>query len=372
MLIRRFNYLARIFRRPDAGDGSDLGGAPAADSAPAPAPAPATEPAAPAAAPAPAAPTTMLEAMSAAIAPAPVPAADGSQPRDNLGRFAPKTPAEQAQADQAVAAAAANGTAQPAVDQSATPADEDPLKMPEGLGEKAQARFQQLANTVKEQTAWREEVEPQLNYIKETFHSNGISQEQFQTAVDFIGALNRGDVQKATTILQAQMQELALITGQPLQADPLANYQDLRDAVDNLQITEAHAIELARARMQTQAVTQSTQRQQQAQQTQQQERQVVTAAQNEIDAFCKQMMTSDINYAAIEPQLLQSIKDGLLEGIPPTRWSALIKHEYQLIKKVAGQQRTVDPATPIMRPTNTPSPAEKPRTMMEAMFGARS
>jgi hypothetical protein len=348
MFIRRFFY---VLRRP-ADEGGDLGGAPA-DMTPVES-APVVD--------TPTAPTSMLEAMSAALTPG-----EAGQPRDEFGRFAPKA-AEQAPAAPTSTATAAPEAPKLPAEVKPESVEADPLAMPEGLGEKAQQRFQQLANTVKEQTAWRQEVEPQLNYVRETFQQNGIQQEQFELFSQFAGAFNRGDYQAATAILQEQMQALALMTGQQLSADPLTQHPDLRDAVDNLQLTEAHAIELARVRTQSQQQTQRTQQVQQVQQAQQQTQQAINSAQDSIDSFCKQMKTSDIDYAAIEPQLLQSIKEGLLEGIPPARWPSLIQHQYQMIKKVAGTSRTNVPATQTLRPSGTPSPSQKPRSMMEAMF----
>jgi len=365
MNIRRFNFLTRILRRPEDGEGSDLGGSPDITSTPA------AEPVDTGAVVSDVAkPTTMLEAMSAAITP---PLDANGQPRDELGRFAQKAAQEAAAAAGQPGAPAAPGAAPAAkpVDPLAPVVEEDPHKMPEGLSEKAQQRFQTLVNTNKELTEWRAEVEPQLNYVRETFQQNGIQREQFDLFSQFAGAFNRGDYQAATQILQGQMQALAAMTGQHLTADPLAQHPDLRERVDSLQMTEQDAMELGRRRLADQQREQIQQQQQQVQQREQQSQQAIQSAQGQIDQFCKTMQRTDMDYSAIEGQLLAAVQDGLLEGVPPNLWAAKVQQQYNLIKKVAASQRTLSPATSTLRTTGNGTPSQAPKTMMEAMFGGR-
>lgn len=319
-------------------------------------------------------PTSMLQAMSAAID---QPALDASgQPRDEMGRFAAKAQ-EQAAADAAAATAAAGATpgatapAAPVVAPVVPPAPEDLTVMPEGLAPKAQERFQKLANSNKELAEWRERVEPQFTAVQEAFQSNGIQREQFDTFLEFAGALNRGDVATAQRIMQTEMQHLALMTGQPLTADPLSTHPDLREAVDSFQMTEGHALEMARRRTMESHQQQVTQKQEQAQQSRQQAQQEVTHAEQAIEQFCAQMQTSDLDYQPIMKQLETEIRGGLLNDLPPKLWPQMVQRQYQLIKKVASSQRTVQPATAVLRPTGVASPGQAPKSMMDAMFPGR-
>lgn len=375
------HHLRRTFRRhllcKPAEDGSDLGGAP--DTSTSTATVTDTPVDTGAVVADVSKPTTMLEAMTSAIEPAAGGLDAAGQPRDPLGRFAPKnadgtpaTPPVDAAAKTGAAPAAA--PAAPGAVPPAAPAADDLTAMPEGLTPKAQERFQKLANANRELSEWRAQVEPQVNagqYVQETFQTNGIKREQFETFVEFAGALNRGDLATVQRIMEAEMQNIALLTGQPLTADPLASHPDLREAVNGFQMTEAHALETARYRTQQAQQQAQAQQHQQAQQTQQQAQQEVQRAEQQIDQLMNQLQSNDIDYAAVMPHLEQAIKDGLLTGVKPHQWASKLQVQYQLIKKVAGSQRTVQPATPVLRPTGVAAPGQQPKSMLDAMFPSR-
>lgn len=350
----RFLLTLLAFRIDDADGGGATDPAPAAPVVDAPAADAPTEQAAPA---------SMLEAMEQAL-----------QPRDEMGRFAPKN-ADGTDAAPAVPAAQAAPAAAAAPAEPAKPAaPDDILAMPEGLQPKAQERFQALANAtreLREQVAQRDEA---LSGIRETFQANGITREQFEQATGFIGAVNRGDLASAEKVLLGQLQQLSLLTGKNYgqAVDPLAEFGDLRQAVDGLQITEQHAIEIARARKHQVATQQAQARQQAEAQTQQAQQAELQRGTQAVDAFCKQMQASDLDYQRIEAELLP-VLPGMLKDIPPAQWVPIVKAQYQLIKQVAGRARQApagglqQPGT-VLRPTGSGSPAAAPKSMMEAMF----
>lgn len=359
MIIRRLLKPPR-YCRPADGDGGDLGGAPApaAIEAPSPAPAPAEPPAAAPAA-APAAPASMHEAM---------------WHRDELGRFA--SPAEKAAAEAAAAGAPAAPAAKPAeapkppVDPNA-PVDD--LAMPEGLGQKAQERFQKLAGSVRELTEKAQTLESQVSYVRDTFQSHGITQQQFEQAAGFIGAINRGDYAAAEQALLGQLQQLSLLTGKTYGSavDPLKDFPDLRQNVDQLHMTEAAAIETARLRMLHGQRQQQDQQQRQQIEQQNSQRQAVQSAQTAIDTWWKQTAATDLDAPAIEAQLLPHIP-ALLQGVPPSAWVGVIQAQYKILKGAAGQFRqhsqAGSPAAPL-RPTGSgASPQQRPQSMYEAMW----
>lgn len=359
------------------GDGAGGGGvaAPAA-----PAPAPSAEPAAtpaPASPPAPvpsepAAPTSMLDAITQGL----------DRPRDSQGRFTQKDPNAPASPPAAIAAvpALAPGVAPAAPPAAAAPPapapalaqPEDDLQLPEGLTPGAQQRFQKLANTVREQTQQLEQRDQQIGYVRDTFQQHGIKQEQFEQAAGVIGMMNRGDFAGAQKVLEQQLQQIALITGTPPSAiDALADYPDLRQAVDGMQVTEAHALEIARGRAQRFQAEQHTQRQNQEQQSQQQAQQAVQTATNAVDGFCKRMMASDLDYAAIEAQLLPELSN-LLRGLPPATWQNAVETQYRMLKNAASKFKAAAPApapATVLRATGQGSPAAAPKTAYEAMWG---
>ena len=371
----RHRFRRYVLQRP-ADEGGDLGASAAETVTPTAAPAPIEAPAAPAA-PASAAlatgPASMLDAVSAAL-----------QPRDELGRFTFKDAAGNAvdaQGNLAPNGAAAAPGAAPAPVAAAPvepPQPEDPLAMPDGLGQKAQERFQKLANTVKEQAAQLEQATGAVEYVQTQFKEHGVQQPQFEQAVQVIGMINRGDFQGAQRVLLEQLQQLSLLSGQPMTSiDPLADHPDLRQRVDGLLISEADALEIARHRQMGNMREQAQQRQQQQvqqqreqEQAQQAQQQAVDKGLQDIDTFCKRMQSSDLDYQAIEAQLLPVIPE-LIKDVPPTRWGAVIKLQYDTIKNTAGRVRQQTPSTGMaLRPTGQASPSASPKSMHEAMWGA--
>lgn len=365
MKFRR-NLLSRLYRSPEPGD--DGSGAvdtttAAVDTATAPADAGATTQAAPQAG-------TMLEAMFGQKQAEPTAAeqveaaAKGvsvQQLRDERGRFAGKAPDQTPPAD----------PKKPA----------DPNQVPEGLSPKAQERFQTLANTNKELSAKVQEYEPivqQALGLQETFREHGIRREQFDQAMQVVGMMNRGDLDGALKALDEQRRQIALVMGRPLPGvDALSQFPDLRGEVDNLQMSEERALEIARGRVRDQQLQQQGQRQQQEnaqrqreQETQRHQEQASKQGQLAVDQFCKARMADDLDYARIEPLLLKEIQEGLLQDVPPQRWAALIEKTYGLIKQTASATRASGTTASVLRPTGGESPRQAPKTMHEAMWGS--
>lgn len=350
MLINSFLRRWLRFLQPHIIDGEG-GGTPVVDAAPA----------APTADPAPvdrveAGPATMLDAINKHFV------------RDEQGRFA--SPAEKA------AAEAAQGIqpAQPkpaAVDPNKPAAEEDPTAMPEGLGQKAQERFQRLAGTVKELTAKTESLDQQVSYVRDTFQQHGISQQQFEQAAGVIGMLNKGDYRGALQVLDQQRQQIALQLGEPLPGvDALADFPDLRQKVDGLLMTEADALRMAHLQ-QMQGVQQQQRQQAESQQREQDtQRQAFESAQQAVDTWWKQTAASDIDAPAIEAKLLPHLP-ALLKGVPTTAWVGVIQTQYRILKEAAGSfRRQTGPSGPDpLRPVGSGgSPQQRPQSMYEAMW----
>ncbi len=348
---RHFNALD-----PDSGGG---GGAPEPVAAPAEA---APQSAEPASAGEPK-PSSMLEAMQRVW------------DRDDKGRFAggvkevPAAPGEPAPAAEP-AKPAEVAAAQPA---PAKPEGEDLLAMPDGLGQKAQERFQKLATANRDLTERFQQAEQQVAYVRETFQANGVRQDQFEQAVQVIGAMNRGDFASAQRILAEQLRQVSLLTGQTVPGlDALAEFPDLRQAVDGFHMTEAAALELARLRQSQSAIQQRAQQQREQQQAQQREQETFTRAQADVDAWTRKMAAQDIDWPAIEEQLLPDIGK-LLQGVPPSAWLGVLEAQYGTLKRAA--QRFKGSAAPVaaepvpLRPVGAGATQRAPQSMAEAMWG---
>lgn len=249
---------------------------------------------------------------------------------------------------------------------------EDLTQMPEGLTPKAQERFQKLANANKEVTAKYESVLQAVEPFQQALQEAQVTQEQFTMATEYIGLVNKGDLRGALAVMDRERAALALHLGEPLAGvDALANFPDLRQAVDQFQITEARALELARGRQNQNAQQEQRQRQEQTQASQQEAQQAFQQGQKAVDDYCKQMQASDLDYAKIEPILVQQISDGLLEGIHPSRYEQVVSRAYKMIKSAASGQKSAQTTT-TLRPTGQASPSQKPQTMYESMWGDKA
>jgi hypothetical protein len=293
--------------------------------------------------------------------------------RDDQGRFAggvKEVPGEPAKAPEPAAVAAPVAPVKPEAD--------DITAMPEGLAPKAQERFQKLANI-------NREVTQQLDYVRgvfktqehftqaaeavRAFEEHRIQPEQFQAAVGFLSAINRGDFASAQQMLTEQLRQVSLMTGQTVPGvDALAEFPDLRQAVDGFQITEQHAVELARMRNVQRAQTQHTERVNTERQSQQHAQQVRERALSDIDAWTRQMAAQDIDWPAVETQVLPHLKE-LVSGVPPQRWLNVVQAHVKALKGALANTRpaaTPEPAP--LRPMGAGATQRTPKTMFEAMF----
>lgn len=300
--------------------------------------------------------------------------------RDEQGRFAPKTEGEQpaaaaVQQPDAAAQDAAKAQQPAQGQQPAKPAvaagDE---QMPEGLGQKAQERFRALSAQVKEGQQQIEQLSQQVQYVRETFQSHGITQEQFEQAAGFLGAINRGDLQTAERVLLGQLQQLSLLTGKTYgpAVDALAEFPDLRRRVDALELSEADALRIARYEQQEAVRQRQTAQQQQAQQVEMTQRQAVQKATAAVDQWWQQTAATDIDAPAIEAQLLPHVQT-LLRGLPPDQWVPVLQAQYQMLKGAVGAVRktpTAEPAAPSpLRPTGSGAAMQqRPASLYDAMW----
>jgi hypothetical protein len=293
--------------------------------------------------------------------------------RDEKGRFAGGVKEAEAAKAAAPVAAPAVAAAQPVAPK---PEAEDITAMPEGLGQKAQERFQKLVTANKE-------VSEQLNYVRSVFkgpeqfqqaaeavrafEDHGIQPQQFQQAVGFISAINRGDFAAAQHMLTEQLRQVSLMTGQTVAGvDALAGHPDLRQAVDGFQMTEAAAVELARLRGAQQAQQQHRQPAQQVQQARQAEEQAFNTGRSQVDRWARQMAAEDIDWPAIEDKIVPHIPE-LLQGVPPNRWLNVLQAHAKALKSAipSFRQPVAEPAP--LRPAGAGAPQRAPASMHEAI-----
>lgn len=268
---------------------------PAAADAPAAAPAPASEAAAP---------ETAEDAISAALgatedAPA---AAEPTKPaKAHRGAKAPKPGTDGA-------------AAAPAPAEAAEPPQEDPYTMPEGLSERAQARFKELAGRAKDGEAWKERAEQ----WQQTIESTGASPEQFGQMLTYSSLVNSGDpakMRQAMGVLEQERNAIARMLGEEAPGiDLLSDHPDLAARVQQGYMDRNSALEVARARMMAAATREQSERAQAEQMTAQTHQQAV----NGLNVLGNQLSAQDPDYAAKYEAMKPIIP--IIAQLPPAQW----------------------------------------------------
>ncbi len=251
--------------------------------------------------------------------------------------------------------------------------DDDLTAMPEGLSDKGQRRFQKLVSANKELSAkvdaFAEKAES-FDSFQQVLREHRVQPEQFDIAVSFIGAINRGDVNTAYRILQEQMTAIAEMTGQELPGvDLLQGHDDLRQAVEQQAMPRQAAAELAARRRREEQLAQAHQQQVQQQQQQQAFQRERQNALQQIDQFLLQMEQQDLDFAAKSAAMEAEIV-AMCQELPPSAWPSAVKRMYQAIGRVGRPQAL--PASPAagtpLRPAGIAAGARpKPTSMAEAI-----
>ena len=243
------------------------------------------------------------------------------------------------------------------------PIDDDPYKMPEGLQEKSQQRFTKLVEMNQQKDQELQQLKPIQNWLHENFaqHQGGV--EALETFANYHNAMITGNYQVAGQILQAQLQQFQLMTGHQLQANPLADYPDLMQQVENFELGESQALEMARLRQQQAIIQQNNQQQYMAQQQQQYMAQQVQQAEQKIIGMVEQWKKSDIDYPIKEKAIIQYING--LQNVDPSLVPSLIKNYYKSLGSLA-MPKASSSVVPL-RPTGKGAGSAVPKSSLEAM-----
>ena len=281
---------------------------------------------------------------------------------------------EQPEAAPAENAEAADKPAEdkPAAEQPTEPAQDADLTEPEGLGEKASARFRELANQVKEYRA-KDDYYRQMDETVQEFQrlaqescNNG---EEVAQLFDYAKAVKTGDFDTVEAYLRRQIQQFEALSGRSLQADLLSAYPDLQQQIGEMGLDAEMARQVAAARWQQQQqqemLKQQQARQQQELLQQQQWQETRNQAAQGINDFSAQMAKTDLMWPQIEPKLVEYAQTQL-GNLPPEQWLPAIQAFYNGIKQtMAPVRQAVQP----LRASAAAAARAEPQTLEDAMFG---
>lgn len=260
----------------------------------------------------------------------------------------------------------------PAAEQPTEPAQDADLTEPEGLGEKASARFRELANQVKEyraKDAYYQQMDETVQEFQRLAQESCNNGEEVAQLFDYAKAVKTGDFDTVEAYLRRQIQQFEALSGRSLQADLLSAYPDLQQQIGEMGLDAEMARQVAAARWQQQQqqemLKQQQARQQQELLQQQQWQETRNQAAQGINDFSAQMAKTDVMWPQIEPKLVEYAQTQL-GSLPPEQWLPAIQAFYNGIKQtMAPVRQAVQP----LRASAAAAARAEPQTLEDAMFG---
>jgi hypothetical protein len=214
--------------------------------------------------------------------------------------------------------------------------DAPDYSVPEGLNERSQERFRQLVDDNK---AVRQEVQKATETItgmRQMVIDSGLSNQEFLGAIDFAATVKR-DPAKGIEMLQDYIKHVAKATGikpKGMEVDLLDDFPDLQSAVEDMEITEAAALEIAQSRRQ------KTQQERSQQEGDQNTDRAYKAAQDAAIPVLSDVLleaSKSIDWDAKSPAILEAAKFAR-ENLHPSKWVVYIQDE---IKKIDSLSKRV-------------------------------
>lgn len=246
------------------------------------------------------------------------------------------------------------------------PADKpNPLHaMPDGLQPGARERFQALVDDNKRVTgelqqlrsqheplaAEREQLVQQRDGFRQMLEETDTTVEALNSFLTFQAHMKAQAWDKAIAVLDAQRRHIMLQSGQDFgEVSPLDEFQDLKDRVDNHELSREDAIELARGRLDKRSRDGEAERRASTERAAQQETEVRQAEVKKIANWGREMAGKDIDYKAKQAILLPQIQ-AIMKKYPVASWLTAVQDAYDRIDLTPEQDLDADETTGASRP----------------------
>lgn len=228
------------------------------------------------------------------------------------------------------------------------PEEDESLKEPEGLSEKASERFRALANEAKalrEEKAEWQQVSESVRVFQESVRESFNDVQEVENLFAYGKAVKNGDWDTVEQILSEQVRQFEVMSGKRLSVDLVSKYDDLQQRLESFEMDEEQAREIAQARylreMQQQAFNEQRQLEQQqrqqlaAEQQQLEEERRREAIRNQaiadVNQLCAEYAKTDVFWPEREQRLAEFARSAVA-SLPPESWASTIKAFYDGIK----------------------------------------
>jgi hypothetical protein len=249
------------------------------------------------------------------------------------------------------------------------PADEPPAteaKTPEQ--EEAEllegVKSERGKDRIRQVFAERKQLEQDMTEFKQLVQGTGMTPQDFAQTLEFGRLVNSGDEKDLRVALEmVEGQRAMLYQRLGVEApgiDLLKGHDDLKEAVDNMEITRERAVELAKFRKSEAAKAQQQQEQQATSQRQQQFQQTVQNAAGAMEAYLN-TRANEVDHPARMKVITAHFQNpanlqAFIQTYEPHQWAATIKMMYDGIV-VPKAQPTNQPQPMRSRPANLGNPA---------------
>ena len=253
---------------------------------------------------------------------------------------------------------------EPAVEATEEVSDDDLVK---GLSEKAQKRFRDLVNSNKD-------IERRLSGFQEVISDSKVTPQDMVDLLSYGKAIRTGNFDQARAILAEQARQLELASGKAVElGDPLSDYPDLKNGVDDMELTRDHALELARVRRTNQVMQHQQDREQRNNETQNVQTKAIQQGFSDVQGLAVTWAKSDLDWASKEPMLVKRAGQ-IQQNYPPHQWGAMARIAYD---EITDTLKTARPATQRrdpspLRPNAIGGGAKEPANLHEAMWGSQA
>lgn len=257
---------------------------------------------------------------------------------------------------------------------------EDDLKPLDSKNPKTNERFQKVTEGYKTEKARADALVQENTKYKESFDS--LKQLGFSDAtaaedlVEFSAyrhVLATGDAEQFKGIIEEQIKQFESIHGKRINvnASVLDNYPDIKKQVDDLDLDENIALEVARARAVQARAERDNKLKAEGFKTQEQQQAIVSNAVEQVKALENTWRTTDPDYNVIKPHLAELINE-LGSRHAPEFWASSIELQYKTLKKALSQTaresvKKVEPLRGNGHLTGKPAPTSVQEATLAAM-----
>ena len=205
---------------------------------------------------------------------------------------------------------------------------------------------------IKQAFAEKKQLEQEIGSFREMVRSTGMSPQQFAQTLEFGRLVSSGDEKNIRMALEMiEGQRAALYQKLGVEApgvDLLQGHDDLKQAVDGMEITRQKAVELAKFRKQQQEAQQHQQAQQQTVQQQHEYQQQVQQATQSMDAYL-QTRANEVDHPARIKVITEHFKNPenlqrFVSTYQPHQWADTVRLMYDGIhipRQASAQQQPI-------------------------------